>query len=380
MSPDRPYFFDLDPPALERIVTRLRMPAYRAQQIMRWVYQRSVADPHEMTDLSKADRQLLAEQITFTAGTVAQHQRASDDTQKLLISWPASPNNPKSTNHNPQLTECVMIPSDGNGSPRRTGCISSQVGCPVGCRFCASGLGGLEANLTAGQIVEQVHWLNRRAGSSTSPAGYTGAVDGPARRKHITNVVFMGMGEPLCNFEHVTRAVRTLRADWAFGLSARRITISTVGLPAQMRRLGELDLPVTLAISLHAPDDELRRRLIPWAERTSIDAILDAARFYFERTGREITFEYVLLRDVNDRPEHARQLARLVRPLRCNVNLIRYNEVKGLPFDRPATDDVHRFQQILQRAGVNTHLRASRGRDIAAACGQLRREASENHQ
>ena len=371
MSPDRPYFFDLDPPALERIVTDLRMPAYRAQQIMRWVYQRSIADPHDMTDLSKADRQSLAEQITFTAGAVTQHQRASDDTEKLLIAWSA---NPQSAIHNPQLTECVMIPSDGNGSPRRTGCISSQVGCPVGCRFCASGLGGLEADLTTGQIVEQVHWLN----ATTTAPDPQSEIRNP--KSEITNIVFMGMGEPLCNFEQVTRAVRTLRADWAFGLSARRITISTVGLPAQMRRLGQLDLPVTLAISLHAPDDELRRRLIPWAERTSIDAILDAARFYFECTGREITFEYVLLRDVNDRPEHARQLARLVKPLRCNVNLIRYNEVAGLPFDRPATDDVHGFQQILQRAGVNTHLRASRGRDIAAACGQLRREASENHQ
>lgn len=266
-----------------------------------------------------------------------------------------------------------MIPSDGNDSPRRTGCISSQVGCPVGCRFCASGVGGLEANLTAGQIVEQVHWLNA---ITTAPADKS-AIQNP--KSAISNVVFMGMGEPLCNFEHVTQAIRTLCADWAFDLSARRITVSSVGLPAQMRRLAELDLPVTLAISLHAPDDELRRRLIPWAERTSIDAILDAARFYFERTGREITFEYVLLRDANDRPEHARQLARLVKPLRCNVNLIRYNEVAGLPFDRPATDDVHRFQQILQRAGVNTHLRASRGRDIAAACGQLRREAAENH-
>lgn len=259
-----------------------------------------------------------------------------------------------------------MIPAENaEGKPRRTACISSQVGCPVGCRFCASGLGGLEDNLTAGQIVEQVWQLNQLP-------------ELKSLGQCITNVVFMGMGEPLSNFDNVTRAVRTLTAEWGFGLSARRITISTVGLPAQIRRLADKDLPpVTLAISLHAPNDELRRKLIPWAQYTSIDAILDAADAYFQKTGREITLEYILLRDVNDRPEHAAELAAIARRLRCNVNLIRYNEVAGIPFGRPATDDVRRFQDILRSRGINAHIRASRGRDIAAACGQLRHEASQ---
>ena len=169
-------------------------------------------------------------------------------------------------------------------------------------------------------------------------------------------------------------AVRMLTAPWSFSLSARRITISTVGLPAQMRRLADEDLPVTLALSLHAPTDELRRQLIPWSQYVSIDQLLAAAQDYFHKTGREVTLEYTLMRDVNDRPEHAEALARLARVLRCHINLIRYNEVRGLPFARPATDNVHQFQAILRQASINTHIRASRGRNIAAACGQLRTE------
>ena len=252
-----------------------------------------------------------------------------------------------------------MIPApatDGAGG-RRTACISSQIGCAVGCRFCASGLGGLDGNLTAGQMVEQVWQLGRlpRAG-------------------RISHVVFMGMGEPLANLDAAIGAVRILMADWALGISGRRITISTVGLPGPIRRLAEAELPVTLAISLHAPDDELRRELIPWAQRVSIHQLVDAGRYYFSRTGREVTLEYILLREVNDRPEHARALAEVARKLRSNVNLIRYNEVKGLPFSRPSADAVHAFQRVLRSRGVNAHIRASRGRDIAAACGQLRHE------
>jgi 23S rRNA (adenine2503-C2)-methyltransferase len=250
-----------------------------------------------------------------------------------------------------------MIPTE----QRRTACISSQVGCPVGCRFCASGLGGVEGNLTHGRIVQQVNRLAQ--------------LDGVGR---ITNVVFMGMGEPLANFKAVTRAIRTITAPWGLGISARRITVSTVGLPAAIRKLAEFELPVTLALSLHAPNDQLRRTLIPWAEYATIDELLDACDAYFTATGREITLEYLLLRKVNDRPEHAQELAELARRLRANVNLIRYNEVKGLPFDRPTTNDVHAFQEVLRKRAVNVHIRASRGRDIAAACGQLRHERKQS--
>ncbi len=354
------HFFDLDLPALQELVLQWGMPRFRAGQIMRWVYERGIADPQLMTDLSAADRETLQRELHFSTLHAAAHQIASDGTQKLLLELPASVT-PESTPRAPQSVECVMIPAENEaGKVRRTACISSQVGCPVGCRFCASGIGGLDVNLTAGQIVEQVWHLNQL----------------PALKQlgqRITNIVFMGMGEPMSNFDNVTRAIRTLTAEWAFHISARKITVSTVGLPAQIRRMADKDLPpVTLAISLHAPNDELRKTLIPWAEYTTIDAILGAADYYFQKTGREVTLEYILLRDVNDRPEHADELAAIARQYRCNVNLIRYNEVKGMPYGRPTTDDVHQFQQILTEQGVNAHIRASRGRDIAAACGQLR--------
>jgi 23S rRNA (adenine2503-C2)-methyltransferase len=256
-------------------------------------------------------------------------------------------------------TECVMIPSE----ERRTACVSSQVGCPVGCAFCASGIGGLESNLSAGRIVEQVWRLGQLKDAKGHPLG------------RISNVVFMGMGEPLANLGSVIPAIRTLNALWATGISARKITISTVGLPKAIEKLGaELDLPVTLALSLHAPFDDVRRELIPWAQYSTIKELLAACQRWFEKTGREITLEYTLLRGKNDRREHAEELARLAKTLRANINLIRYNEVAGMPFQRPLDDDVLEFQRVLRARGVNTHIRASRGRDIAAACGQLRHE------
>ena len=195
------------------------------------------------------------------------------------------------------------------------------------------------------------------------------------RGEHITNVVFMGMGEPLANYNAVMKAIRVLHDPKCLNMGARRITISTVGVPSRMRDLAGEDLPINLAISLHAPNEQLRRELIPWAEHFAIDEILDAARFYFDRTGREITLEYILLAAVNDHPQHARELAAVCKTLRANVNLIRYNEVEGLPFGRPDANDVVNFQNILRHNGVNTHVRKSRGRDIDAACGQLRRKS-----
>jgi 23S rRNA (adenine2503-C2)-methyltransferase len=184
----------------------------------------------------------------------------------------------------------------------------------------------------------------------------------------------MGMGEPLANYANVLEAIRILHDPRHFNIGARRITISTVGVPPKMRQLAHEDLPLNLAISLHAPNEPLRKQLIPWAEHFALDDILAAARYYFDRTGREVTLEYILLSGVNDQPEHARQLVRLCRTLRANVNLIRYNEVESLPFKRPQSEDVVNFQNILRHGGVNAHVRKSRGRDIDAACGQLRRK------
>lgn len=398
------HIFDFTPDTLADWCSSRGMPRFRAKQILEWVYAKGIADPAIMTNLSAADRALLAhprEGLIFLTGQTVRHAKASDGTQKLLIQWDEQPSDeatkarsdegqaavtralpvlnagsaaPSSALDPRRQTECVMIPADydedldgGRGDfKRKTACISSQVGCPVGCKFCASGIGGLDGNLSAGRIVEQVWRLARMLDDPGAP--------GSGR---ITNVVFMGMGEPLSNFANVVHAVRTMSAPWGLGISARKITISTVGLPKAIERLArELDLPVTLALSLHAPNDALRRELIPWAEYTTIPDLLSACQQWFDKTGREITLEYILLRGVNDRTEHARELAQVARTLRANVNLIRYNEVKGMPFNRPTDADVRAFQDILRDAHVNVHIRASRGRDIAAACGQLRHEKS----
>lgn len=380
MRHPEPHIFGMTPDSLrEWWSSRGLSPGkFRADQVLEWVYAKSVADPALMSNLSKRDRETLSTEMTFLSADVVRHQLATDGTQKLLLEWtepgaPATGETAPSRSLNvlngsgpagdpARQTECVMIPTED----RKTVCVSSQIGCPVGCRFCASGMGGLDGSLSAGRIVEQV-WRMAR-------------LEGVGR---VSNVVFMGMGEPLANFASTMQAVRTLAAPWGMGISARKITISTVGLPQAIERLAaEMDLPVTLALSLHAPNDEIRRKLIPWAEFTTIDELLGACAAWFRKTGREITLEYTLLRGVNDRPEQARELVSVVRRMheeaggRANVNLIRYNEVNGVVFERPRSEDVIEFQEILRRGGVNVHIRASRGRDIAAACGQLRHETA----
>jgi 23S rRNA (adenine2503-C2)-methyltransferase len=351
--PVRPHFFALTPAELDQAVREWGWPKFRAGQVRSWVYEKFVGDPQAMTNLGKADRAALAERMTFASASVARNQLSNDGTRKLLLTWDADGAKPKAAQ-----AETVMIPD----ADRRTACVSSQVGCPVGCRFCASGIGGVKGNLTAGQVVEQVFHLNRFLKEGNDPVG------------RVTNIVFMGMGEPMANYANVMQAIRILHDPACFNIGARRITISTVGVPSKMRELAEEKLPINLAISLHAPNEPLRKQLIPWAEHFSLDEILDAARYYFEKTGREITLEYILLAGVNDQPQHARELAKVCKTMRANVNLIRYNEVAGLGFGRPVGRDVVAFQEILRKSGVNAHVRKSRGRDIDAACGQLRRD------
>ncbi len=344
---DKFHFFGASSEQFDRAASGWSWPGYRGVQVRQWVYGKLVTDPQRMSNLSKFDRQKLADSVVFATAEVTVHQSSSDGTQKLLLSWPNGAN-----------AEAVMIPD----ADRRTACVSSQVGCPVGCKFCASGLFGAKGNLTAGQIVEQVFALNLVLQS---------------RQESIGNLVFMGMGEPLANYANVMAAVRILHDPKCFNIGARKITISTVGVPQKMRQLANEALPLNLAISLHAPNEALRRQLIPWADHFALEDVLDAARYYFERTGREVTLEYILLSGVNDRPDHARQLVQVCRSLRANVNLIRYNEVESLPFKRPKAEDVVEFQAILRRDGVNAHVRKSRGRDIDAACGQLRRHEEQ---
>lgn len=326
------------------LVAELGLEPYRAAQLGRWVWEKGAASVEAMTDLSKEARQRLSSRAMVRGGQVADISRAGDGTSKLLIRWTDG-----------ACVECVWIPDER----RHTACLSSQVGCPVGCRFCASGLEGVERNLTAGEIVEQAMQIR-----ALLPPG-----------ERLSNVVMMGMGEPLANYAAVVKAIRLLNAPPpdGMGIGARRITLSTVGLPAQIRRLAGEGLSINLALSLHCPDEKLRRELIPWGRGVPIRELIDACVFYFERTGREVTLEYVLLEGVNMEPLHAAQLAAICRRLRCNVNLLRYNPVPGLPYRRPAAETAFAFQRLLRDKGVNAHIRRSRGVEADAACGQLRR-------
>ena len=347
---------DLSPGDLQAQTAEFGMPKYRAAQIMEWIYKKRAASFEQMTNLSLNDRAMLAEHHTLFTGEMTRQVRASDETEKILIRWADG-----------GLTESVMIPSDDDRTDdqgnitvahRRTACLSTQVGCPVGCAFCASGLQGLKNNLRPGQIVEQALRL-----TALLP-----------EKMRLSNVVFMGMGEPLANFDATVVAIRILMADWGLKIGGRKITVSTVGLPPQIKQLADTGLPVTLAVSLHAPNDALRKRIIPWARGITIAAIVEAGQYYFQTTGRELTLEYIMLDGINTLPEHAGELAVIAKKLRANVNLIYYNEVPELPFRRPSGKTMLEFQTALRSSGVNVHVRRSRGRDIAAACGQLARQ------
>ena len=336
----------VDPGELRTWLVNTGQARYRADQVIEWVYTKNAEAFDQMTNLAKPLRVWLDERCTIYNSAITRHTRSQDGTHKLLLTWPDG-----------AAVETVWIP-DGE---RNTACLSSQVGCPVGCRFCASGLSGLQRNLTAGEIVEQALRVRRLIRNT---------VDDKSAR--LTNIVMMGMGEPLANYREVLKAIRIINAPWGLGIGARKITISTIGLPEQIRRLTEEDLQLNLALSLHAPNDELRRELIPWGKVKNTE-LLEACEYYFRRSGREITLEYVLLDGVNDQPDHARSLALIAKRLRANVNLLRYNPVPGLSYARPSAATTFEFQKRLRQRGVNVHVRTSRGRDIDAACGQLRR-------
>ena len=354
----RPSILGMNVAALEAQVTGMGMPKFRAAQIMEWIYRKRATGFAQMTNLSLADRTALEEKFTLFTGELVRYLRATDGAEKCLLRWPDG-----------GLTESVMIPCDEdaldetgrtNLTLRRTACLSTQVGCPVGCAFCASGLAGFKSNLQTSQVVEQALRLTHLL-----PA------DG-----RLSNVVFMGMGEPLANFDVTVSAIGILMAPWAFHIGGRKITVSTVGLPPQIRKLADVGVPVTLALSLHAPNDELRKRIIPWAKGIGLDQLIGACQYYFQTTGREVTLEYIMLDGVNTLPEHADELAAIARRIRANVNLIYYNEVPDLAFRRPSGPTMFQFQTRLRELGVKAHVRKSRGRDIAAACGQLARQDS----
>ena len=334
------------PEQLSKQLESLNQPGYRARQILSWIYQKGARDFDSMTDLPRSLRTQLGRVFNLLSHREIARSATPGGTVKLLLEWSDG-----------STTETVMIPAAAPAH-RRTACLSTQVGCDVGCRFCASGIGGSKRNLTAGEIVEQAV-----------------AIDAMLRQRdeRLSHIVFMGMGEPLANYEATTEAIRRLIADWCLGLAQRRITISTVGLPTQIERLATEGLQVTLALSLHAPTDELRRDLIPWAQGVPLDRLLESCHTYRQRTGREVTLEYCLLADVNDHIDHAVRLAAIAMDLKAHINLLMYNPVADLPFSRPSRNRAIAFLRKLRQLGAKANLRESRGLEADAACGQLRR-------
>src|SRR5512134_2741533 len=317
---------------------------FRARQVLRWVHRAGEAEFERMSDLARTLRERLATTAAVTPPRMVRDTIAADGTRKWLLDVGAA-----------NAVETVFIPE----AERGTLCVSTQAGCTMACRFCSTGRQGFNRNLTTAEIVGQLWWANRALG----------AVHGVERA--ISNVVLMGMGEPLLNLENVLPALRLMLDDNGYGLSRRRVTVSTVGIVPMMDRLRD-ECPVALAVSLHAPSDALRSRLVPINEKYPLAALLSACRRYLEKAPRDfVTFEYVMLEGVNDSDACARELVRLVAEVPCKLNLIPFNPFPDSGFRRSPRETVRRFSDLLNAAGVVTTTRKTRGDDIDAACGQL---------
>ncbi|MBM3926157.1 MAG: 23S rRNA (adenine(2503)-C(2))-methyltransferase RlmN [SAR202 cluster bacterium] len=330
---------------LSSLFEGLGEPAYRGKQVADALYKRGARDFNQLTNLSKGLRDRLQREFALGRSEIVTRQQAKDGTVKLLLGLADG-----------QKVESVALPYE----ERYSCCVSTQVGCPVKCAFCATGLSGYTRNLTAGEIVDQVLTVQDVARESDPQA-------------RVSNVVFMGMGEPLMNYDATLKALHLLNDE--VGIGMRHLTVSTVGYVPGIRRLAKEKLQCTLAISLHAPNDELRRQLIPTMHKWDIKELMSACRDYFNETHRRLTFEYCLLRGVNDQSEHAQELAALLQGMNCHVNLIPFNPVEALGFKGPKKDRIRAFKQVLEESGVQVTQRVQRGVDIDAACGQLRRRA-----
>jgi len=331
---------ELDRPALEDALAGLGYERFRARQLYQWMYHRGVTDLSAMTNLPRAMRERLASEFTIGTPTITHRDESVDGTQKFLLRL-----------RDGRMIESVFIPD----TPAMTFCLSTQVGCAMACAFCLTGKMGLVRNLTAGEIVGQVRVL----------------VDAVSMRTVRFNLVLMGMGEPLHNYDETMKALRILNDEDGFAISPRRITLSTVGLLPALEKLAREPIMPNLAISLHAPTDEQRGALVPINRKYGVSEIIEACkRFPLKRRSR-ITFEYVMLAGINDRPEDARRLAKLLEGVKSKVNLIPLNAAAGIPFARPSDEAVSRFAEILAARYLTVSVRKSRGRDIRAACGQL---------
>jgi len=338
--PPTPALSGLGEEEIQNLIADLSLPRFRANQILNWLYQKRKLSWEAMANLPGALRSIGQQRIPITASRLENMKVNKDGTRKAVLKLGTG-----------EPVEAVLIADKS----RYTACLSTQVGCPIGCVFCASGLQGLARNLSRAEITDQMLFLNHDLNPD----------------EKIANIVFMGMGEPLANLPVVLEVIDTLTAPWGFKMSPRRITVSTVGLVKGMLEMKNLARPVNLAVSLHAPNEYLRKTLVPTSKPGDLRKILEAVSDYQVETGRRLTFEYVLLGEVNDQPAQARELAGLLRNMDCRVNLIPYNQVDETPFKRPARDYVYAFAETLKAAGIRTTTRVQKGAEMDAACGQL---------
>ena len=330
-------------------------PTYRVPQLLEWLYRQKVTSWEAMSNLPKALRSKLEQHYSMEVLQLARKQGSADTTQKFL--WRLADGS---------YIESVLIPANpslyGEPSDRHTLCVSTQVGCAYGCGFCASGLEGWKRNLGVHEIVEQVLGVERWQAEQGGPAG----------DRLVNNLVIMGMGEPLANYDHLLKALEILNAPWGGGIGARKITVSTSGLAPQIRRLADEPFQFRLAISLHGATDEVRGKIMPVNRKYPLRELVSACEYYQAKKGKMITLEYILIRGVNDGPDQLSPLAQLAKKLNAKVNLIPYNKVEGLPWERPEEAAQEAFERGLTARGVTATLRREKGHDIDAACGQLR--------
>jgi len=346
----RANLLDLDRDGMRDFFAGLGEKPYRADQVMKWIYHRLESDFGAMTDLGKSLREKLPEVAVVNPPKALLDKASSDGTRKWLLGMDAG-----------NAVETVYIPEPTRG----TLCVSSQIGCGLNCTFCSTGTQGFNRNLAASEIIGQVWHAAKQLGNITH------------QQRRITNVVMMGMGEPLLNFDNVVKAMSLMRDDLGFGLASKRVTLSTAGVVPMIDKLGEV-ADVSLAVSLHAPNDELRTQLVPLNKRWGIDELLDACARYAARKPRAtITFEYTLMRGINDAPALAKQLIKLMRRLPAKVNLIPFNPFPGTQYERSDETVIRDFQTILLNAGVQAMVRRTRGEDIDAACGQLKGKVAD---
>lgn len=323
---------------LEDFVTELGESKFRAKQLHSWIYEKSISDFSQMTNISKDFKEKLQETAQVTDTTIVQRQISKDGTIKYLLEFPDG-----------KKTECVLMRFDNRSN--LTACVSSQVGCAVGCKFCATGRLGFERNLSANEIVEQILTIQRDTGLK------------------VTNVVYMGQGEPLLNLDNVLKSIDILNQDLQIGI--RRITISTSGIIKGIVELARTKKPLTLALSLHAPTSELREKIMPIDKKNPLNKVIDALHFWMKETDRRVTIEYTLIKDLNDSVDCAKKVVELLKDIHCNINIIPYNPVCDDEFKKPDKNTVYKFKYILEQSGKKTTVRLERGADIAAACGQL---------